>query len=167
MIAIIHRTRSIEQLQKTMRGQRCVHKYDYVYSGWTGFEEFGVIRSYRYYGWRVTCWADVMYEAYGTAHRARFFDRIDEAAAELEQLMNIAKRMRKLSKVQVEYFDAEAAFGPIRLESRCDLEWITPDMKTDSRAPHGSPAAWRRFAQRHNEPYPPDWIVQELENVSP
>jgi hypothetical protein len=87
---IIYRQCTTEQLQQTMRGRRCVyHVLDDKYGGWTGFEHFGVIWPFRYFGWRVTCSAIVSIEAYGKARRARFFDNVKDAATELSSLMDL------------------------------------------------------------------------------
>jgi hypothetical protein len=148
-IPISHYHLSIKQLQRHWRGRRVIYNGFYAYYGWTGFECFGAITPYRYFGWCVTCWADVAAKAFGNARDHRFFDKFDEAAYALNKLMDIAKRMHRLAHKKVKYWEPDWPIPrEIEWQARSRLTWIRPDMKGDPRSP-SSPAYWRRFMRRH------------------
>lgn len=155
---ISHRHHTIEQLQRRWRGRRVIYRgYTDCYYGWTGYEGFGVIRPFRYYGWKVTCWAEVMANAFGDARNNIFFDRFDEAAHVLDKLMSLAWRMRRLSREPVQYAGWKFFHGnkPQPIATMVGFEWVCPDFNTNSRAPT-SPASWRHFMRRHPDDDAPD-----------
>jgi hypothetical protein len=67
----------------------CVMNQGFAYSGWTGEERFGLIRPFRYYGWRVTCSACVK-------TRDHYFQHFDSAVFDLWLLMNKAFEIGEL-----------------------------------------------------------------------
>ena len=167
LLKIIHRQCELKKIQRTMAGERCVYRCGNCYCGWTGFEEFGVISPYRYFGWAVTCNILVMVEAYGSGRRVRYFDRVEQAAEELRRLMGVARNIGQLSRIPVEYFDPEAAgWPPAPLPVLCGLEMIRDNMRMESRSPN-SPARWRRWHQnRERGTWSDEDLADELENVS-
>jgi hypothetical protein len=147
-IEVTHRYLTTEQLQARWRGKRVIYNENCGrYGGWTGYEHFGLIQAYRYYGWRVTCWATVEAAAFGDASTSVFFDRLDDAVDVLKKLMDLAKRLGELACKPVQYAGYEF-FGikpwlPLEAGLRC----IHDQMDTNPRAPT-SPATWRHWIRR-------------------
>jgi hypothetical protein len=133
------------RLRRKPRGVRVAyHGQQQVYYGWTGFEEFGAITPYRYFGWRVTCWAEVAAEAYGDCYDSRFFHQLVDAVAELDRLMDVAERIGRLAHEPVKYFKPPADWPRWPWPGLESLSRITV---SDERAPN-SPAQWRRHERR-------------------
>lgn len=80
-------------------GKRAVYAAHGRYYGWTGYEYFGVISCYRYYGYHVTCWATV------ECRSARYFYLLKDAIDELDYLMDKADALGELSHLPVGYFE--------------------------------------------------------------
>jgi hypothetical protein len=150
------------QLAKCPLGQRALRfEWSGRYSGWTGYEEFGVITSYRYFGWAVTCSATVMAEAYDNGNETPCFDHFNDAVTALFCFMDLAEDMGEFQRIRrslgvnrgqrVPYYNADLQPGVFW---RCGLDMIRPDFDTDSRA-MWSPARQRHFRQRHGETYDP------------
>jgi hypothetical protein len=147
---VTHRYFTTEQLQRDWKGKRLIFNqcHSGCYGGWTGYEHFGVIRAFRYYGWRVTCWGHVAADAFGDARDSIFFDEFDDAAIVLAKLMEVAKRMRVLARRPVRYADHKFFGIKPFLPLEAGLGWIYDGMQTNSRAPT-SPASWRHFMRRY------------------
>src|SRR5262245_57663286 len=99
-----------------------------VYYGWTGFEEFGCIWPFRYFGWRVTCWAAVAARVYGDARPERFFTRFAHAVKELDRLMDRAEKMGQLAHEPVQYADIKLLrprSRPVQLACAVGLDLIS------------------------------------------
>ena len=95
---------SYRSLSEMLPRHRMVFKVDDRYYGWTGREQFGVIRLVRG-RWAVTCWAHVLFWVYGngrvdhgTRHWDLYFDRLEEAIKELDGLMDVAERLGRLEE---------------------------------------------------------------------
>src|SRR5262245_339 len=125
------------------------------YGGWTGYQEFGVIQCYRYFGWCVTCWATILVDVYG--HNDPCFHQFADAVAALDRLMNIAEHRGELeTSKRVEYWEPPGGWPPRKGHlgwwRHHGFESIHPHMRTDSRAMH-SPATLERVCRRHKEAY--------------
>jgi hypothetical protein len=167
-LEIIHKVTTIKWLQKFRPGKQCVYRTsDNKYQGWTGYEIFGVIWPFRYFGWRVTCWAQVTAEAYGDAHRARYFDSIANAANELYRLMGIAKILGILKRSPVQYWDPDINSTNKRQRRwfRGDASFLRFPINREEHIliPSGSPASWQRWF--HDKPLPPrlSSLVDQME----
>ena len=144
---ILHRHSTVERMPL---GKRAIYNGLYAYYGWTGFEQFGVIRSYRYFGWGVTCWATATAAAYGNAHKTKFFGRFDDAVRELETLMDVAESIGLLAHKRVRYANFAQTHNPFRF-----LQPISSNMMCDPRVPW-SPAHVERLRRLYDvtKPYP-------------
>jgi hypothetical protein len=120
-----------------------IHCWAGRYERWTGFEWFGVITAYRYFGWQVTCWAQVAATVFPLRQTA-FFARLEDAVDVLDRLMDRAEEMDQLTHEPV-----CGVLPPHFWGSR--FEFINPMLISDSRVPE-SPAHRRRLFQR----FPPD-----------
>lgn len=133
--------------QPPPRKPAVVRRRDGCYDGWTGFEWFGVITEYRYYGWCVTCWADVMAVRYGRANINPFFSSFEAAVKELEWLMYEAGWLGRLSNKPVNYassFTAQVSELQ-RLVRDCLSRMVPhPGSKAIPRNTLHSPAFYRR-----------------------
>jgi len=147
MIEILHR-----KPRHKPRRRALIRYPSGIYYGWTGLEEFGVVWPFRYYGWRVSCWATVKAQVYTDARISLFFDRLETAADELNHLMDVADRMGELSKQPVKYW-APSLLAPPPLWRICDLA-PPGNPYVPLRLIPSSPARWRAFARFHNEESP-------------
>jgi hypothetical protein len=134
------------------------------YSGWTGFEGFGVITQYRYYGWAVTCDACVMAEAYDQGGVTLCFDHFEDAVRALFCLMDLAHEIGDLQALRksmgvkrgqrVPYWkppkEWDRGEGSLLWWRRGGLETIHDDFKTNPRA-FWSRASTHHFQKRYNE----------------
>ena len=121
-----------------------------IHYGWTGFEEFGVVWPFRYYGWRVTCWATVMARAYSDANLSLFFDRLETAADELNYLMDVADKAGALSKQPVKYWEPKF-LSPPPIWFDCGLSTVEHQLHWPFQRLPGSPAWWRHWSRLHPE----------------
>lgn len=142
---------------KRLPRYRAVYNRDGVYDGWTGFEYFGVIWPFRYYGWRVTCWSTVMAAYYGQGNISVFFDTLDASIRELDRLMDKADSMGQLAKKR-RRAKKSRPYTKMELEEieRIDRESDNTELvPVDTVASNlGSPAYYRRLLETTDGPHP-------------
>jgi len=159
----------------------------FAYGGWTGEESFGQIRPFRYYGWRVTCFATIK-------TRDHYFQQFDSAVFDLWLLMNKAFEMGELpfwtpdgigwqSSVRenpnAKCVPCDRKVHPYtpRLERIWDgpseilppgRTWIGCEIRTDTRAP-GGPAQVDRDVRRgywsHHSPAKARMYIERCKNM--
>jgi hypothetical protein len=137
-----------------------------TYEGWVGQWPFGVIWPHRYYGWRVTCSAEVMAEFYGHARISPFFTWFDEAVGELERLMNIAEHIDHFAMFEG-CVVADWKPRPPDQDKALGLPEMGGDIEPCWRMPH-SPAQWRNLARWHRweiNAKAASWIDQDVATV--
>jgi hypothetical protein len=129
------------------RARAVIRRESGVYDGWTGFEYFGVIWPFRYWGWRVTCWADVQHR-----REELFLDQLDRAVRLLDLLMDRAERMGRLARAPVEYWPPGNWKERLPLWVLAGFESIRDDFHTNPRMLDGTPAYWAHFHRRYPVP---------------
>jgi hypothetical protein len=127
-------------------GQRIVYNGGFgIYYGWTGYEPFGVIWAYRYYGWQVTCWAQVHFQT-----PPLYFGQFKNAVTKLDQLMDKAEQMGVLAHERVPLWPPGKC-GPPPMRWWQGFEFIRQDIpfNPDCRQPFAPAFTFRRVAGRY------------------
>jgi hypothetical protein len=158
----------------------CVMNQGFAYCGWTGEEGFGMIKPFRYYGWRVTCSACVKV-------RDHYFQQFNSAVFDLWLLMNKAFEVGELpfwTPDGIGWKSAEQQFGggkciPCSREVKFSVvlepifrgswssehgQWFGHVCYPDLRAP-GGPAAIDRWVRRWGDPKPTEAAIDHWKRM--